>query len=182
MNILKRIFILLPLSACFAFSACAQDAAEDDYDYDLEYGKELLKPGTEAPEIKMTAYDGKEFSLSGQKGKYVVLEFWASWCPDCRNEMPNFQKMYKEYAPKGVVFVGISFDDKEGQWKDAIKKYELTYIHVSELKRMRDSQIAKTYCIKWIPTMYLIDPEGKVKLATVMSSKLDKTLAEITGE
>lgn len=108
-----------------------------------------------------------------------MLDFWASWCPDCRKEIPNVLRMYKEYAPKGVKFVGISFDDKADQWKDAIKKHDLKYIQVSELKRMRDSQIAKTYGIKWIPSMYLIGPDGKILVSTVMSDKIEKALAEV---
>ena len=155
-------------------------AQEETKDYDAEYAVTLLKPSATAPDFTLKTSEGKDFSLSSLKGHYIVLDFWASWCPDCRKEIPNVLRMYKEYAPKGVKFVGISFDDKADQWKDAIKKYDLKYIQVSELKRMRDSQIAKTYGIKWIPSMYLIGPDGKILVSTVMSDKIEKALADAT--
>jgi peroxiredoxin len=155
----------------------AQNAAQEE-DLDAEYGKNLLKAGTKAPEIAMKDMDGKDFSLSAMKGKYVVIDFWASWCPDCTKEIPDLVNLYKEYSPKGVAFVGVSFDDDEAKWKEAVKKYGLTYTHVSELCRMKDSSIAKEYGIKWIPTTYLIGPDGNVKVATVVFGKVESALKE----
>jgi peroxiredoxin len=178
---MKSLFKIFPAIFLVFFCTIALNAQEDTTDYDAEYAVTLLKQGTTAPDFTLNTNEGKEFSLSSLKGSYIVLDFWASWCPDCRKEIPNVKRMYKNFSPKGVKFVGISFDDKEEQWQNAIKEYDLEYINVSELKRMRDSKIAKTYGIKWIPSMYLIGPDGKVILSTVMSSKLEKALADAIG-
>lgn len=175
---MKALIKLLTAISLTLFSTLGLMAQEQTKDDDAEYAVTLLKPGATAPDFTLKTNEGKDFSLSSLKGHYIVLDFWASWCPDCRREIPTVLRMYKEYSPKGVKFVGISFDDKAEQWKDAIKKYGLEYIQVSELKRMRDSEIAKTYGIKWIPSMYLIGPDGKILVSTVMSDKIEKALAE----
>lgn len=157
----------------------AAASPQSEEDLDAEYGKTLLKAGSAAPEIALMDIKGRPFSLKALRGKYVVLDFWASWCPDCRREIPDVLRLYKKYAPKGVVFVGVSFDDKEESWRKAVKEYGLDYSHVSELCRMKDSTIAKAYGIKWIPSMYLIGPDGKVKAATVVLTKVEAELEKI---
>ena len=149
-------------------------------DADTKYAKELLKPGTPAPDFKMKTIDGKTFKFAkATKGKYVVLDFWASWCPDCRKDVPNVQRMYKKFAPLGVEFIGISMDTDREKWAAAVDKYDIRYTQVSELVKFHDTQIAAAYGVKWIPSMYLIGPDGKVILGTVLSDKMERTLTEI---
>ena len=148
-------------------------------DLDAEYATNLLQPGTEAPEIALKTLDGKQFSLKGLRGKYVVLDFWASWCPDCRKDAPNIVAMYNKFHQKGVEFVGVSFDTKSESWKNAVEKLGIPYTQVSDLKNMRESAVSLAYNIKWIPTVYVLDPEGRVVLATVMSEKVDALLTSI---
>ena len=150
------------------------------HDEDTKYATELLKPGTQVPDIKMKDINGKKFQLSKLKGKYVVLDFWASWCPDCRKDAPNVHRLYEKFHQKGVEFVGVSFDTEAEAWRNAVDKYDLTWTHVSELKRMKESTTAQAFGVRWIPSMYLIDPEGKVLLGTVLSDKLERTLYEVT--
>ena len=160
-----------------AFFAKAQVAPQDE---DAKYATELLKPGTVAPNFKLKDINGKKVQLTKLfKGSYTVVDFWASWCPDCRKDMPNLQRIYREFAPKGVNFVGVSFDTEDENWKKAVEQYGIAYTQVSELKRMRDSELAKAYGVKWIPSMMLLDADGKVVLSTVLSDKLEKTLTEI---
>ena len=172
---------LLIVAICMSpvFLAMAQSVS----DADAKYATDLLKPGTMAPDFKLKDVNGKKYQLSKLfKGHYTVIDFWASWCPDCRKDMPNMQRIYNEFSPLGVQFVGISFDTEQDNWKKAIETYGISYPQVGELKRMRDSELAKAYGIKWIPSMMLLDKEGKVVLSTVLSDKLEKTLTEIMAQ
>jgi peroxiredoxin len=92
-------------------------SAQMQNDADAQYATELLKQGTVAPDFKLNTLDGKPFKLSKLKGKYVVLDFWASWCPDCRKDAPNLVRMYQEFHSRGVEFVGVSFDTDVAAWK-----------------------------------------------------------------
>ncbi len=148
-------------------------------DLDAKYATNLLKPGANAPEIALKTIDGKQFSLKSLRGKYVVVDFWASWCPDCRKDAPNVVAMYNKFHKKGVEFVGVSFDTKSESWKSAVEKLGIPYTQVSDMKNMRESPVALAYNIKWIPTVYVIDPEGKVVLATVMSEKVGAYLTSV---
>lgn len=148
-------------------------------DFDSKYATELVKPGTQAPDFKMKTIDGKTFQLSKLKGKTVVLDFWASWCPDCRKDAPEVVRMYKEYAPQGVEFVGISMDTDVAAWKKACEQFGIDYTQVSELKKFKETDISKAYGVQWIPSMVVIDKEGKVALSTVLTYKVDKYLKEL---
>ena len=156
-------------------------SAQMQNDADAQYATELLKQGTVAPDFKLNTLDGKPFKLSKLKGKYVVLDFWASWCPDCRKDAPNLVRMYQEFHSRGVEFVGVSFDTDVAAWKNGIAKYNIPYMQVSELKKFHDTNISKVYGVRWIPSMYLIGKDGKVALGTVLSDKLEKTLTELTA-
>ena len=155
----------------------AQFAPEPDFD--SKYATELVKAGTHAPDFKMKTIDGKTFKLSQLKGKTVVLDFWASWCPDCRKDAPEVVRMYKEYAPQGIEFVGVSMDTDMEAWRKACEQFGITYTQVSELKKFKETDIAKAYGVKWIPSMVVVDKEGKVALSTVLTYKVDKYLKEL---
>ena len=153
-----------------------QAKEQQQQDPDVQYGAQLLKAGSVAPEFRLKGPDGKELALSDFRGKYVVLDFWASWCGDCRRDIPNIKALYEKYSPKGVEFVGVSFDDNAERWQNAIKEFELKYHQVSELKKWKTTDIYAAYGIKWIPTIYIIGPDGKVKLATVLSERAEQFL------
>ncbi len=148
-------------------------------DFDSKYATELVKAGVQAPDFKMKTIDGKTFKLSQLKGKTVVLDFWASWCPDCRKDAPEVVRMYKEYAPQGIEFVGVSMDTDVEAWRKACEQFGITYTQVSELKKFKETDIAKAYGVKWIPSMVVVDKEGKVALSTVLTYKVDKYLKEL---
>lgn len=153
-----------------------QTKEQQQQDPDVQYGAQLLKAGSDAPEFRLKGPDGKELALSDFRGKYVVLDFWASWCGDCRRDIPNIKAMYENYSKKGVEFVGVSFDDNAERWQNAIKEFGLKYHQVSELKKWKTTDIYAAYGIKWIPTIYIIGPDGKVKLATVLSERAEQFL------
>lgn len=149
-------------------------------DFDESYAQELLKPGTPAPDFQLPTPDGKTVKFSEfAKGKYVVLDFWASWCPDCRKDLPEIIRFYNKFHKEGVEFLGISFDTDKEKWTDYIAKSGVPYTQVSELKRMNQSDVAKAYGVRWIPSIYLIGPDGKVLVSTVLSYKIECELTTI---
>ena len=174
----KSTTLLLALLLMGATAAKAQFAQQD---MDDKYATELVKAGTPAPDFKMKTPEGKTIQLSKvAKGKTVVLDFWASWCPDCRKDAPEVVRLYEAYKKFGVEFIGISMDIDIEAWKKAIEKFGITYPQVSELKKFKETDIAKAYGVKWIPSMVVIGSDGQVKLSTVLTYKVDKYLKELT--
>jgi alpha/beta superfamily hydrolase/peroxiredoxin len=155
----------------------AQFAPEPDFD--SKYATELVKAGVQAPDFKMKTIDGKTFKLSQLKGKTVVLDFWASWCPDCRKDAPEVVRLHDAYKQFGVEFVGVSMDTDVEAWRKACQQFGISYTQVSELKKFKETDIAKAYGVKWIPSMVVVDKEGKVALSTVLTYKVDKYLKEL---
>ena len=169
------LFSLLLMGATVAKAQAAQP------DFDDKYATELVKAGTAAPDFKMKTPDGKNFQFSKfAKGKTVVLDFWASWCPDCRKDAPEVVRLYEKYRQYGIEFIGISMDTDVEAWKKAIEKYGIKYPQVSELKKFKETDIAKAYGVKWIPSMVVVGPDRQVKLSTVLTYKVDKYLKELT--
>lgn len=177
-KITSILFALLLMGATTVKAQMAQP------DFDDKYATELVKAGTAAPDFKLKTPDGKNFQFSkwakANKGKTVVLDFWASWCPDCRKDAPEVVRMYEKYRPYGVEFIGISMDTNVEAWKQAIEKFGISYPQVSELKKFKETDIAKAYGVKWIPSMVVVGPDGQVKLSTVLTYKVDKYLKELT--
>lgn len=156
----------------------AQPALQD---FDAKYAAELVKPGTVAPDFKMKTPEGKNFQFAKwAKGKTVVLDFWASWCPDCRKDAPEVVRLYNDYHKYGIEFLGVSMDTDVEAWKKAIEKFGIKYPQVSELKKFKETAISKAYGVNWIPSMVVIGPDGQVKLSTVLTYKVDKYLKELT--
>lgn len=165
----------------FAMSVMTTKAQPAQQDMDAKYATEIVKAGTVASDFKMKTPEGKTIQLKKYaKGKTVVLDFWASWCPDCRKDAPEVVRMYEKYKQYGIEFIGISMDTDVEAWKEAIQKYGIRYPQVSELKKFRETDIAKAYGVKWIPSMVVIGPDGQVKLSTVLTYKVDKYLKELT--
>lgn len=150
---------------------------------DQKYGRDLLKAGETAPEFKLNTADGKEIELSDFRGSYVVLDFWASWCPDCRKDIPEMKELFNEFKDQNVSFIGISYDTDRDAWiKCYWDTYKMYWTQVSELKRWKHGTTTdQQYHINWIPTMYLIDPEGKVVLGTVDIARLRNALQQLSS-
>ncbi|WP_418603538.1 TlpA family protein disulfide reductase [Hwangdonia sp.] len=132
--------------------------------------------GAVAPDFTFPDLDGNMVSLSSFKGKYVLIDFWASWCGPCRKESPNVQKQYQLYKDKGFEVVSVSIDKKEEAWRKAVKEDKLK----GTLLLAQDSkQVMKDYVFSGIPYMVLLDKEGKVMALNLRGEALQEKLKEI---
>ena len=125
-------------------------------------------------------YDGKTTRLSDYvgKGKYVLVDFWASWCGPCRAEIPNLIKVYEQYKEKGLVVLGIAVNDKPEDTLKAIEKDKITYPQILNSQGIA----AETYAFSSIPTIYLFGPDGKIAARELRGDDINKKLTEIFGE
>lgn len=173
--------ILTLTAAVLALLAGVSAAAQEAEDFDAQYATDLLKPGEKAPDFTIGDLDRKDVTFSSvTKGKYVVLDFWASWCPDCRKDMPKMKELYEKYGNK-VVFVGVSLDTDAEKWTKYVSDNGLDWIQLSELKKWKkETTVPDAYNVNWIPSTYIIDKKGKIVLGTVMIEKIEAKLAEIS--
>ena len=139
---------------------------------------EKIQVGSVAPDFTLPDVDGNPVSLSSFRGKYVLVDFWAAWCPDCRKENPNIVAAWEKYKDKNFAVLGVSLDRNRDQWLAAIEKDKLAWTQVSDLK-FWDSDAAVLYCIRWIPMSFLIDPEGKIVAIGLEGEELHNKLEEL---
>lgn len=121
---------------------------------------------------------GKPVKLSSFRGKYVLVDFWASWCGPCRAENPNVLKVYNAYKDKGFTVVGISLDDKAANWKKAIRDDQMPWTQLSDLKGWKN-EISTSYGIQGIPSNLLIDPSGKIIAKDLRGVMLENKMKEL---
>ena len=134
--------------------------------------------GTQSLDFTQADTAGKKVSLSQFKGKYVLVDFWASWCRPCRAENPNVVAAYNKYKDKNFTILSVSLDQEKANWLQAIHADNLTWTHVSDLKYFQNS-VAELYHIKEIPQNILIDPTGKIVGKNLRGPALDQRLNEI---
>jgi len=131
--------------------------------------------GQQAPDFELKDLDGKGVKLSGLKGKYVLLDFWASWCGPCRKENPTVVKAYDNYKAKGFTVLGVSLDSSEPAWRKAVKEDGMPWVQVLNDKKVGAERL---YEVKGIPANFLLDPQGKIIATNLRGPALEQALEQ----
>ncbi len=120
-------------------------------------GEQQLSAGP-APDFKITSFEGQTLQLSALRGRVVVINFWASWCPPCRDEAPFLEKMWRQYKDRGVVFIGVDYVDTESAAKAYIKEFSITYFNGPDI----GSEIYQRFRAKGVPETYFVGKDGNL--------------------
>lgn len=137
--------------------------------------------GSVIPDFSQKDTSGKEVSIRSFRGKYVLIDFWASWCMPCRQENPNLVANFEKYKDKNFTVLGVSLDNSRTAWMAAIKKDHLNWTQLSDLKGWQNA-VAAQFHINQIPQNILIDPDGKIIGKNLRGADLGNKLAEVLGE
>ena len=159
---MKKILLSMML-AVVAMSGCADNSKKqaDSSMEAVDNSQETVAveaDGIEAPDFTLNDLNGKPLTLSSLRGKYVILDFWGSWCGWCIKGIPQMKEYYQKYAGKFEI-LGIDCNDHEEKWKAAVEKYELPWLHVYN---PRDSKVLEQYEIQGFPTKIIVGPDGKI--------------------
>lgn len=139
-----------------------------------------VESGT-APDFTLTSFDGETITLSDLRGQVVILNFWASWCPPCREEAPYLEQKWRKYKDEGVVFIGIDYADTEVKALAYIDEFDITYFNGPDL----GTSISNDYYIKGVPETYYIAKNGEirgVKIGPLAAPELDQKIEELLAE
>lgn len=137
------------------------------------------KEGAKAPDFTLNDPDGNPVTLSSLKGKFVLVDFWASWCQPCMLEMPNLIEQYNAYKDKGFEIVGVSLDRSREAWVNTIKLQNLNWLHVWDMEGETQAEVATKYGVTGIPHTVLLDKEGNILAKNLRGSDLEAKLAEL---
>ena len=162
----------------FALLAPAVKATPDGKAYAARLqALQRVSIGAQAPDFTLTTPEGKPVALSSLRGKYVLVDFWASWCGPCRRENPNVAAVYQTYKDRNFEILGVSIDVERNraQWLKAIADDKLTWPQISDLRQ--DNEAARLYSVQAIPQNFLIDPTGKIVATNLRGDELKATVA-----
>lgn len=155
-------------------SFLAQEAKKE-----LEARKRVA-PGCPAPDFTLKDIHGEDFTLSSLRGKYVLIDFWASWCIPCREGMPGLKELYSQYHDKGLEIVGVANDTDESIWKKAIEKDGISWVQLIDEfpEKGKPSRVSTDYAVHFIPAFFLIDRDGSI-IGKMEHEKLAEALSDV---
>lgn len=141
-----------------------------------------IEVGNQAPDFALPTHDGKSLSLKSLRGKVVLMDFWASWCPPCQEGVPALRNLHAKYKDKGFTIMGISFDWEQADWKNYINANGMTWNHVYGGYDFTNGfgPVSKTYNVSGIPQTILLDKYGTIIARGIYGDELDKAIAEAT--
>ncbi|MCY1633442.1 redoxin domain-containing protein [Marinifilum sp. D737] len=172
---IKELYTLLPESS-------KQHANVVEMMEDIKI-KESIQAGKVAPDFTLKSPEGKDVSLSDLRGKYVLIDFWASWCKPCRASFPHMKELYEKYHKKGFEILGVTNDSNHKAWKKAIKDDEIPWLNVADEfpKNPAPARVISEYGMDYLPSTVLIDKEGVIIAKLLHGDELDKKLEELFG-
>lgn len=136
-----------------------------------------LSIGHKAPDFTISSLDGKTVKLSDYKGKYVMVDFWASWCVPCRQENPNVLKQYNSFRSRGFNVLGVSLDKDKAAWQKAVREDKLAWTQTSDLQSFQGTP-EQLYHIEAIPSNFIIDPQGNIAAKNIRGADLESFLSK----
>ncbi|WP_316793719.1 TlpA disulfide reductase family protein [Pedobacter frigoris] len=179
-NLLHRLIDVIPeVQIKEYFNLLSKSVKNNKYGNDLEYTIDSLFIGGHAPVFVQSDTIGNLVGLESYKGKYVLIDFWASWCIPCRTDNPNLVKAMDKYKEKNFSILSVSLDSEKKPWLEAIKKDGLNWNHVSDLQDRFDNKVSIRYNVYSIPDNFLLDPEGKIIAKHLNGEALLSTLEKL---
>lgn len=175
---MKKFLLLCAALSLVVGCKCSNNTAQKDEapaDADSEYAVDMIKAGEAVPSFSLEDRAGVVHNQDELAGKYTVLDFWATWCPDCRADLPAMKDLYARFGDK-VAFVGISFDTEPDKLDAYVAENGIAWPQLSDFVTKKESAVAENFRVKWIPSMYLVGPDGRILLGTVMVDKLAAAL------
>jgi thiol-disulfide isomerase/thioredoxin len=159
----------------------AQNQPDSPYTQALLARRQALEAtavGQSAPELVLPGPDGQPVALSSLRGRYVLLDFWASWCKPCRAENPRLVQLYQQYKGKGFEVYGVSLDESKERWLKAVAADKLPWVQVSDLQGFKGAAVA-AYAAQAIPLKLLLDPQGRILAKSPTGEELQEKLAAL---
>lgn len=138
----------------------------------------VTEVGSVLPNIELPDAEGKLISIASLRGKYVLVDFWASWCGPCIGEIPYMKEAYAKFYDKGFEILSISLDNDKAKWLEAVAKYELNWLHVSDLLAF-ESPIVKQFAVSYVPHTFLLDTNGVILAVDIRGDDVTKKLEEL---
>lgn len=134
--------------------------------------------GATAPNLSARTPDGGTLSLSDIEADYILIDFWASWCGPCISQVPDLQKVYRDFKDRGFEILSVSIDGKEDRWRSGIDRLKLNWLHISDLKGWK-SELAESYNVTFIPFNLIVDKKGAIVAKNMHSQTLYAKLTEL---